>query len=235
MLLSLRLISGVLKACGQRSRRFVAPLLIAQFLVVGSGCAGEPPSCFLDLSVHDSAGERVKFRIVSVTREDDRKVDFLKAPDEFRMVVAGERLRFPRKAANGMGLQLTLEDARGRRIIERLPLLGCEQRATIRRGQADSGADVFISSAEGRLAGCQLAGDWWIRAVPMFGTPDTSTATQGYVRNADGFFRVDFSSGERLIVVVGRGKEPVKVFAVNVTAGSKNNIGTVDLSGSCPK
>jgi hypothetical protein len=69
----------------------------------------------------------------------------------------------------------------------------------------------------------------------MFGTPDESAAVQGYIRQSDGVFRIFFPNGERLIVVIGRGRDPLKVFAVNVTAGSKNDIGTVDLADSCPK
>jgi hypothetical protein len=36
-------------------------------------------------------------------------------------------------------------------------------------------------------------------------------------------------------MVFGRNGEPVKTIGVNVAAGKTNDIGKVDLSGSCPK
>jgi hypothetical protein len=212
---------------------------LALVLFAGSSFAQTPrPPCTLDLSVYGPAGNKLDFGIAGVTRADDNSIDFLTAPEEFRMVVDGSRLYFPKSAVNGLQIELTLEirQGRGRRAVRTLPLLACEQQATVRYGQMDAQVleDASVSSAEGRLFGCQLDGHWWIRATPMFGTPEQSIALQGYVRRSDGYFRIDFSEGVRLIVVVGKEKEPVKAFAVDVTLGAKNNLGDIDLSGSCP-
>ena len=205
-------------------------------LAATAGCADDPrPPCFLELPVYDPTGNQLDFRVTGVVKEGDKTADFLRTQGEFRMTVSGDRVYFPKRLANGLRVEVTLENKKGRKIIQRVPLLSCEQRTTVRYGQSDSGADVFVSTAEGRLSGCRLDGDWWVRSMPMFGTPDDSAAMQGYVRRSDGFFRVFAPSGERLIVVVGKGKEPIKMLAVNVTAGAKNAIGVVDLSGSCPK
>lgn len=205
-------------------------------LTASSACAqGLHPPCVLEVPVYDATGNKLDFSITAVTREDDKNVDFLKAPDDFRMTVSGNRVYFPKNLARGLRIELTLEGRKRGRLRKDVPLLACEQRVSARYGELDSGADVSISTAEGHLSGCRLDGDWWIRTMPMFGTADESRAIEGYVRTTDGSFRVDFPSGERLIVVVGRDREPVKVFAVNVTAGARNNIGNVDLSGSCPK
>jgi hypothetical protein len=69
----------------------------------------------------------------------------------------------------------------------------------------------------------------------MFGGYDDPASYEGYVA-ADGAFELTSSlRGERTIFVVGRDKQPVKAFGVDVIAGGKNNAGAVDLSGSCPK
>src|SRR5258706_10579777 len=125
-------------------------------------------------------------------REGDKNLDFLTAADESRMVANGSRLYFPKKAANGLRLSLRLLDSKGRNTVARVPLLACEQQATVRFGEADSGADVINSTAEGHLVGCTLDAEWWVRTMPMFGVPETSAAVQGYIRKQDGFFRIDF-------------------------------------------
>lgn len=226
---------GVLKK-EARCRKRLSLLILAVLLAGNISCADtRRPPCVLEVPVYGPTGSRLDFRIIAVTREDDKKADFLKAPAEARMTVDGNRLYFPRGAANGLRIAITLENKGGKRTIESVPLLACEQWVTVRYAEVDSGADVFISSAEGRLSGCPLDGDWWIRTVPMFGTPDVSKVLQGYIRRSDGFFRIHSISGERLLVVVGKDKNPVRVFAVDVTAGGKNEIGIVDLAGSCPK
>jgi len=205
-------------------------------LTATSGCASEKAAgCAVQFSVYDARGTPLDFRVSAATRADNETVNLLGTSSGRGMRASGDSLYYPATAVNGLRIRATLESADGRRIKKDIPLLACQQRATVRYGQSDSGADVFISSAEGHLTGCTLKGDWWVRSMPMFGTPDDSTAVQGYVRREDGFFRVDFPAGERLIVVVGKDKTPVKVFAVDVTAGKKNDLGKVDLSGSCPK
>jgi hypothetical protein len=200
------------------------------------GCSQDVPPCLLELPVYDAAGDRLNMSIVSVTREDDRSVDFLKATRDVRMKAMRDVLRFPEKLATGLRIEVTLSDEHRRRTVARIPLLHCEQRASLRHGQSDTGADVTISSAEAYIVGCKIDGNWWVRTMPMFGAPDyTSSALQGYIRARDGFVRIDFPMGERLIVVLGRGKELVKSFAVNVTAGRNNVLGPIDVTGSCPK
>jgi len=96
--------------------------------------------------------------------------------------------------------------------------------------------DVAWSVIKGRINGCTLAGDWWIRAVPMFGSQDSPIIHEGFINLSDGAFWIPSSiHGERHIIVIGRDKEPLKVLAFDAAEGGKNDVGAVDLSNSCPK
>lgn len=41
--------------------------------------------------------------------------------------------------------------------------------------------------------------------------------------------------GERHLLTIGKGNQPVKTFGVNVTIAKPNDMGTLDLTGSCPQ
>jgi hypothetical protein len=60
--------------------------------------------------------------------------------------------------------------------------------------------------------------------------------SDGYISPSDGSFRVPVSTtGGRHILVIGKEKTPLRSMGIDVTAGEKNDMGVVDLSGSCPK
>jgi hypothetical protein len=80
-----------------------------------------------------------------------------------------------------------------------------------------------------------MAGDWWLRAMPMFGGHEERTAYEGYVHPSDATFALTAGLfGERHLLVLGHGKFPVKTFSVDVTVGTKNDVGVIDLSATCP-
>jgi len=71
----------------------------------------------------------------------------------------------------------------------------------------------------------------------MFGgLTDARVVHEGYLHKADGSFRITASmQGERHIVVIGRGRDPVISLGVDVVEGGQHNdVGTVDLRGKCP-
>ncbi len=153
---------------------------------------------------------------------------------EYRASVSGEKLYFVKQFL-GRSLLITFEDDGQRRFKQRVTLMSCEQRWSITRGQLDSGADVSGSMVSGRFSGCVFSGNWWIRAMPMFGAEQSPRAFDGYVKN-DGSFQVTASlAGQRYIFVVGKDKQPIKAIAVDVVVGGKNETGIVDLTGLCPK
>ncbi len=115
-----------------------------------------------------------------------------------------------------------------------ISITACQGRVSVEYGERDTGADVAWSVVNGQLRGCQLKGDWWIRAMPMFGC-HAGQSFEGYIDPTSGRFSFACSRGERHIVIVGRGKEPIKAVAVDVVAGGDNDMGVVDITGLCPE
>jgi hypothetical protein len=115
-------------------------------------------------------------------------------------------------------------------------LVDCQQRNSLRYGQEFDGFDVAWSTISGHLSGCQFTGDWWVRAMPMFGGPGAAWAYDGHIRS-DGKFSISGNMpGVRHMIVVGKDKQPIRVIAVDVTVGiAENEAGSVDLTGLCPK
>jgi hypothetical protein len=70
--------------------------------------------------------------------------------------------------------------------------------------------------------------------MPMFGGHEGPNI-EGYIQSVDGRFLLSCFRGERHIVVIGRDKQPIKTFGIDVVAGGKNDIGVVNLTGLCPK
>lgn len=196
------------------------------------------PKCVYHIPMYNAVGVAIPFTIVSVTPEGSN-ANLLGASDiSVRFVAQGERLYFSEKLLRRgvpivkLGFQIKGERAV---LIRRLPLYSCSPRWSLSVGELDSGLDVSSSIATGRLTGCEISGDWWIRLIPMFGSQEGSLIHEGVVRG-NGEFEVDASfSGERHIMVVGRDSTPLKVIGVNLTRGGKNRIGDVAMAGSCRK
>jgi hypothetical protein len=110
----------------------------------------------------------------------------------------------------------------------------CPQRASIRVGESELYGDVLYVTIRGRASGCRFSGDWWIRAMPMFGTSSSQPALDGYIQQDGTFALSGQMQAERHLVVFGRDKQPVKAIGVDVTVGKDNDVGIVDLAGSCP-
>jgi hypothetical protein len=214
----------------------VCRFLWAAFLLIP--CIGQSQEsrlpCFLELPTYDARGNKLQFNIVSAKPEEHPDINLLAMNNhERRMSVQGNVLYFSKRAL-GERIEIVLQGSKGENLVARVALMACEQRASQRYGERDTGADVAWSSVTGRLSGCRLVGDWWLRAMPMFGNQLAKGSFEGYIRRADGTFWLDSTiTGERYIVIVGRAKEPIKVVAIDVIVGGKNDVGIIDLSGSC--
>jgi hypothetical protein len=198
------------------------------------------PGCSLEVPVYDARGERLSFRISAVSPEGESGVDLLNTRErEYRVVAKGEKLYFQASFIGKRRLQLVLENGEGRKITTYVAITHCQQRTSVEYGGARDGTlgtgDVAYSMVGGRLTGCELVGDWWIRAMPMFGGQDSPVIYEGFIRRDDGVFSIASSHGERHIIVIGKGKQPVRVLAFDVVEGGLNEIGVVDLTGSCSK
>ena len=52
----------------------------------------------------------------------------------------------------------------------------------------------------------------------------------------DGTFSLSIgATGIRRLLVIGKGKQPIRVLGVDITVGEQRNIGVVDLTGACPQ
>lgn len=194
----------------------------------------QPKPCSLELPTYDPQGNRIEAWATGVNWLGDRGTDLLR--DRSRsMSTTGDRIVFP-KSALGRSIEVTMKTAEGKTFKARLELTSCKQRASLRYGQLDRGLDVAWSSLRGRIVGCPLIGDWWVRAMPMYGGYAEPSVYEGYIDTHDGSLLLEAAfRGERHIVIIGKGKDPVRAFGVNLVVGADNDIGAVDLTGSCPK
>ena len=136
------------------------------------GQATESPAgtCRVELAAYDASGNRVPAKIVSVVPVGGA-IDLRSAPSpEERAVVREGSMYFPSRWLRGRRIEVTLKDETGTSIRQRVALSSCEQRTSIEFGAHDTGLDVSVSSLVGKFKGCKFEGDWWVRAVPMFGS-----------------------------------------------------------------
>lgn len=210
--------------------------LIALLPLLNACTAGSPsPPCFLNVSLYDARGNPLQFKITKVSLvERNPGTNLLTMKEsQLRLAAGSQRLLFPEQAL-GADLEVTLSFGDRDGIKARVTLAECEQRWSVQGGWLSSEFDTSGATVTGRLAGCVLSGDWWIRAMPMYG--GQGIISDGYINPVDGSFRVPVATtGGRHILIFGKEKTPLKSLGIDVTAGEKNNMGLVDLSGSCPK
>jgi hypothetical protein len=195
------------------------------------------PECFVELPVFDAVGNRVPFEIVDV-RADEVGPSLLGATSkEPRATVEGERLYFPKSWLARSLFHITLRARNGRSFKTPIELSSCEQRTSLETGETDTGYDAGVSRINGRISGCQVDKDWWVRAMPMFGGQNRLAVYEGVVRSADNSFSISASlRGERHILVIGRTKQPLLAVGVDATSGgATTDIGVLDMSKVCQK
>jgi hypothetical protein len=223
-------------------RLFHAPtagaLLCLSWLLASCGNAAVPlPPCYVEVPLYDARGNRLSYRVVAVTPEDEKSVNLLTFPQpQDRITAVGERLYFSERWVGGRRIEITLKAGTGRTVMGRIALMGCQQRTSLEDGWLDTGLDVPTSTVRGRFTGCRIAGDWWVSAMPMFHGQESPMLHEGFIRSDGVFWITSSMTGQRHIIVVGRGKSPVKAFAADVvTGGAKIELGDIDLSAACPK
>lgn len=218
------------------SRNTITVALLVLLPLLNAGSAGSvPPPCFLQVSLYDARGNPLPFKITEVAPVERGPGTNLLAMKEsqLRLAAGSQQLLFPERAL-GADLEMTLTygDRLGGKA--RVTLAECQQRWSVQGGWLTSELDTSGATVSGRLAGCALVGDWWIRAMPMYG--GQGIISDGYINRGNGAFRVPVATtGGRHILVIGKEKTPLKSLGIDVTAGEKNDTGLVDLSGSCPK
>lgn len=229
--------------------RYVGGFLLAVLLEMQS-CGSELPECFVEFAAYDNAGKDLEnWQVTGITElvrfsRENETVDLLATDElEFRPVIVGKRIYFHKRWISLDPWRVELRNGEGQSVEKEITLYSCEQQRESfvvdeNLPTGDMAVDWFERS--GRLKGCSLDKDWWIRSSPLFAIPpridpDLFSTFDGTIEAATGEFTIRARFGVRHMLVVGRGNEPVKVFAVNLDAGSADHdLGEFDLSDACP-
>lgn len=211
-------------------------------------CSAEPRKCFIDFSVYDPQGERLgRFHVVSAKSVQDSPhqpspEELLGAGGEpYRLHARGNRIYFDELRWFDW-LDVTLRRPSGQEVRQTVSRTDCKQYESVFLGEQADGTHNYADWFErrGRLVGCALDQHWWIRSSSLFGVPPEpgprlGSTSEGYLEPTTGEFEIRARHGVRHMIVVGKGPDPVKVFAANLIAGSPvADLGEFDLSGSCP-
>ena len=225
----------------KRNRAFYLTLSCA-WLAVSLQAQPPKPECLLEVRVYNADGDPVRSEILGLGSEDPQLNAKASAA-----VVTKAGIRFP-IALTAFGLyQIKIRvhdfmprDPRGRnkRTLEfrhDVVLFNCEQRTSVEVGHNDTNMDVGGATVFGKITGCLTDASWWVRAMPMFGGQTEYSVYEGFIRNPSGAFRLTAPMrGERHILIIGRGKQPLKSLGVNVTSGGgKTDVGEINLEREC--
>jgi len=198
--------------------------------------AQEPaPPCILEIPVYGPLGDRLPFHVKRVSPVQNKSLNLLAVPrDGVKTTSSGDRILFSSGKIVGRALEVTLESSKGTSIKTNFIVTSCRLRRSLFFGQSGTGVDASGIAVTGHLSGCKFDGDWWVRAAPAFGGHDRVHVIDGYVQSDGSFWLVLGDYGVRHHLIVGKGKDPIKVMGFDVTAGKKTDVGAVDLTHLCP-
>jgi hypothetical protein len=121
-----------------------------------------------------------------------------------------------------------------RNIEIEVPMLACRYRQSTVVGQRATGDDAEYTVAVGRVVGCKLEGEWWLRAVAIFGGGSYAPGIEGFIDRVSGEITLAaIPSGTRHLVILGHGKDPIRTIAVDFVLGQQNVIPVFRLSPEC--
>jgi hypothetical protein len=194
-------------------------------------------ACEVRFAAYDPVGEAVGVAVLAVAPESDPSVNLLRtAKKAIWLSNADTTINFlvPSIVSRAFTVELVVRQTERRRM--RVVVMQCPQRISIRVGElADQFGDFSFSEISGRVTGCDTRGDWWVRAMPMFGgTTETGYRIFEGMIKEDGAFRLaGHLSGERHILVIGREKSVLRVTTFNFIVGGKNRALHIDMGGAC--
>jgi hypothetical protein len=211
-------------------------LRIAVLTIASAASVCAQLDCSVEMPVYDQYGKRLAFRIasvrpVAVTSEGsvDRRVI-----GTYRVAATGASIEFAKSWLQTDGFVANLVGPESAKIDVKVPVGRCRYRQSTVYGRNDTGADVNFSVISGRIIGCRMEGDWWVRAVPMFGGGAFVGSFEGFVNRASGEFELAASmSGQRHVVLVGRDSDVIRTISINVVVGGKNKIAPIVLTTGC--
>lgn len=202
-----------------------AVALAVAFLILS--CGSRQLSCTLTIIGYDTAGNMKEIpRILDVRQvlggDDERSVPWL---------TDGRAVYLPARLHGFMiGVRFSGEGSRTFQMYK------CHQKySTVFAGRAGSPP---VSHVSGRVTGCRLNREWWIRLYPMFGAdplPNSDPLESAIDPISGDFEVVGHFANMRHTVTLGRGKDPVHSFGIDVDGSiGEINAGRIDLAGKCP-
>ena len=213
-------------------------LVAALTLISAAVVAAQEPSapCVVEIPVYGPSGDRLSFQIESVSPQGNANVNLLSVTNnELKTTAKLDRIAFSSGKIVGRSIEVTLRGPNSAVIKTSFMVASCRLRWSLFYGKSETGADVWGIGVTGQLKGCNFDGDWWVRAVPAFGGHDGANLIDGYVEGDGKFWLVLGNYGVRHFLVIGKGKEPIKVMGLNVTAGKAAQAGVINLKGLCPE
>lgn len=210
--------------------------VITAIALVSAASACAQFDCSVEMPVYDQFGKRLAFRIASVRPaavksevDVDRRV-----VGSYRVAASGAAIEFAKMWLRTDGFVAKLVGPDAATVEVKVPVGVCRYRQSTVYGRNDTGADVNYSVISGRITGCKLEGDWWVRAVPMFGGGKFVGSFEGFVDRASGGFELAASmSGQRHIILLGRGSDIIRTVSINVAVGGVNQSAPIVLGADC--
>lgn len=192
--------------------------------------------CTCEFRVFSRNGQRLPFRVEAVTLVD-RDSDGWKRSGS----MDGSRVWFP-AATIGSVVRVRLSDEAGHKLDKQVSLTACNQRTSFLYVSRNEEKEHPAFEISGRLTGCRLNSQWWVRAMDMFGEMTGGqlafggmpTARDGFLDAVTGEFTIPLGSAGTQIVVVGFDKHPLASFAAGTVERSPGRLGSIDISGVCP-
>ena len=192
-------------------------------------------SCQVELVVLNGYGDPLEFTVSRVV-PSGRSIDLLTHPDLLNFAPTNKHILVFYKDTYAFlsPLDLFLRTS-GQKLLSKhtVSVTNCPQRITIVTDSLVGPNDSVGTLVFGKIQGCKITGDWWVRVYPMFGSEKTDAAVEGTVQKDGSFQASGYMGGQRSLLIVGRGKEPVEVIGLNIYTGKINQIGTVDLTNRC--
>jgi len=217
------------------TRQLISAFAVFLLSATASKAQEPAPPCVVEVPVYSPSGYLLPFRVTRVTPSQDKASDLLSIGRVFKTTTAnGYRVIFSSDKIVSREIEVTLQDPKRVTVKTHFVVTSCRLRRSVFLGQSDTAADVTGIGMTGQLKGCKFDGDWWVRAVPMFGGHDKVFVIDGYV-HSDGNFWLVFGYGVRHLLIIGKGKEPIKTIALDATGDKRIDAGIIDLNGLCPK
>ena len=215
-----------------------ARVVLLAAMALGHSCSSPAQlsqQCEAETAVYSVLGARLPFTVTSVTLAAHPEVELMnRRVDGMLTNSQGSRIRFSeRHLVGGPEVDVVLSGPGNGRVKLRTMLPACGSRLSVFDEKGIVSQELSEMHVKGRLSGCDLfRGDWWIMMTPMFGR--VHPLRPEAVIEATGHFRLLLQPfPARHHVLVGKGKDLVKAFAVDVASTREMDLGEVQL-GKCP-